>query len=593
MSRRNNSDFFLKQEDKIGIFDYDFANDEEDESYNVLEDILKSKYSPDEEEYSANIPKKEVKDVNEDMNEMLINDNFSELNNSLISKISKNKTQNSKLNYSSSDENKKLNKKRKRIKKIKENYMNLNQNLNLSNISENLFINKNEQKEEEDKNNFFKQHINEEIEAINQMNIFEQISFVLKQYDLMIQLLMQNLLMIENKHLKLKCYSMLFSFYIAKLRVSENLNLPEFNIKFNFNQTLWETYNKKKCNDMNLKLQLSFFQPPILEVFPLIIKLAKNNTFSKEDTKKILKEFFPFVNPLFFPITNKFRHGTYFSNIQYENNNNRNIQLNENDNFSNKRKNRRKFDSIDDNLLLIGLKIHGKKNINAIQQLWLPLRTVEEIKHRIKNLTCQNAPNNIIKKFKLLNESMLSEDEFFLFIKGIEWFGFKNKWNLISRYFLPERNSDYLESFFNILIEKKVFNNEILGNGFIDNFNCHNKSNFNKKCSIQISEDVIKKYKLKFKNEIEKISIETNDINLKNYFYSQDIPYEKINTIQNKNKKEENFSRMNTRNKGKEINNDNIKNQNQNNINYKNKGKNNGDFQLSNFDDGTFEKIEL
>ena len=586
MSRGNHSDFFLKNEERIGIFDYDFANDEDDESYNVLEDILKSKYSPDEEEYSANIPKKEVKDVNEDMNEMLINDNFSELNNSLISKISKNKTQNSKLNYSSSSDNKKLNKKRKRIKKIKENYLNLNQNLNLSNVSENLFLNNKENKEEEDKNNFFKPiNINEEIEAINQMNIYEQISFVLKQYDLMIQLLMQNLLMIENKHLKLKCYSMLFSFYIAKLRVSENLNLPEFNIKFNFNQTLWETYDKKQCNEMNLKLQLSFFQPPILEVFPLIIKLAKNNTFTKDDTKKILKEFFPFVNPLYFPITNKFRHGTYFSNIQYENNNNRN----ENENFSMKKKSRRKFDSIDDNLLLIGLKIHGKKNINAIQQLWLPMRTVDEIKHRIKNLTCQNAPNNIIKKFKVLNESMLSEEEFFLFLKGIEWFGCKNKWNLISRYFLPERNNDYLESFFNILIEKKILTNEILGGNFIENNN--NKNHSNKKNMIQISEDLIKKYKSKFKNEIEKIQKETNDIKLKNYFYSQDIPYEKINTIQNKNKKDENYSRMNTRNKGKESNNEILKNQN--NFNSKNKGKNNGDFQLTNFDDGTFEKIEI
>ncbi len=586
MSRGNHSDFFLKNEERIGIFDYDFANDEDDESYNVLEDILKTKYSPDEEEYSANIPKKEVKDVNEDMNEMLINDNFSELNNSLISKISKNKTQNSKLNYSSSSDNKKLNKKRKRIKKIKENYLNLNQNLNLSNVSENLFLNNKENKEEEDKNNFFKPiNINEEIEAINQMNIYEQISFVLKQYDLMIQLLMQNLLMIENKHLKLKCYSMLFSFYIAKLRVSENLNLPEFNIKFNFNQTLWETYDKKQCNEMNLKLQLSFFQPPILEVFPLIIKLAKNNTFTKDDTKKILKEFFPFVNPLYFPITNKFRHGTYFSNIQYENNNNRN----ENENFSMKKKSRRKFDSIDDNLLLIGLKIHGKKNINAIQQLWLPMRTVDEIKHRIKNLTCQNAPNNIIKKFKVLNESMLSEEEFFLFLKGIEWFGCKNKWNLISRYFLPERNNDYLESFFNILIEKKILTNEILGGNFIENNN--NKNHSNKKNTIQISEDLIKKYKSKFKNEIEKIHKETNDIKLKNYFYSQDIPYEKINTIQNKNKKDENYSRMNTRNKGKESNNEILKNQN--NFNSKNKGKNNGDFQLTNFDDGTFEKIEI
>ena len=39
---------------------------------------------------------------------------------------------------------------------------------------------------------------------------------------------------------------------------------------------------------------------------------------------------------------------------------------------------------------------------------------------------------------------------------------------------------------------------------------------------------------------------------------------------------------MNTRNKGKESNNEILKNQN--NFNSKNKGKNNGDFQLTNFD---------
>ena len=38
---------------------------------------------------------------------------------------------------------------------------------------------------------------------------------------------------------------MLFPFYIEKLIESENFNLLIFNIKFNFNQILWEIYDKK------------------------------------------------------------------------------------------------------------------------------------------------------------------------------------------------------------------------------------------------------------------------------------------------------------------------------------------------------------
>ena len=61
-----------------------------------------------------------------------------------------------------------------------------------------------------------------------------------------------------------------------------------------------------------------------------------------------------------------------------------------------KKKMRKKFNYVDDSLLLLGIYFHGKKNYDIIKQLWLPGRSTEEIKHRIKNLVCQNAPLNII-----------------------------------------------------------------------------------------------------------------------------------------------------------------------------------------------------
>ncbi len=70
---------------------------------------------------------------------------------------------------------------------------------------------------------------------------------------------------------------------------------------------------------------------------------------------------------------------------------------------------------------------------------------MQEIRHRIKNLTCQKAPENVIKKYKDMSETVLSKDDFFIFLKGIQWFGVRKKWNLISRYFLSERSSEYLE----------------------------------------------------------------------------------------------------------------------------------------------------
>ena len=228
-------------------------------------------------------------------------------------------------------------------------------------------------------------------------------------------------------------------------------------------------------------------------------------TFYKEEVTQILKEFLPFVNPVYLPITNKGIFNKSFSikenvlegNYEKEYNvkrsedeflNDNKVEtldeaklknskenslknspendhdIKEDSNSSNEENNiasknsysymntflnkkRRKFDNIHDHLLMIGLLTHGKKNIETVQQLWLESKTSQEIRHRIKNLTCFKAPDNIIKKWKTMNDSILSKHEFFLFLKGIQWFGFKKKWNAISRYFLPERSAEYLEEY--------------------------------------------------------------------------------------------------------------------------------------------------
>jgi hypothetical protein len=228
-------------------------------------------------------------------------------------------------------------------------------------------------------------------------------------------------------------------------------------------------------------------------------------TFSKDEVTQILKEFLPFVNPIYLPITNKGILNKSFSVKEntLEGNNEMEINVNMNNddllnineaakmneaNVKNHRENsmknsphnskdekgdshlsnegnnfecknssnfgntflnrkRRKFENVHDHLLMIGLLTHGKKNIDTVQQLWLDSKTPQEIRHRIKNLTCFKAPDNIIKKWKNMNDSILSKHEFFLLLKGIQWFGIKNKWNAIARYFLPERSAEYLEEY--------------------------------------------------------------------------------------------------------------------------------------------------
>ena len=706
----DNEDENSFQKEYLNIFNNDFLEDDEaDDDYNVVEDILTHKYNYDDKPYYLSIPKKEVNDLINDANlqdnldifsdeeneyrylsrkthrnkdkknnNININNNINNKqlsslsnsmnlenrNNSNLKSINLNNKQLSNFSnisaiHQKNNEDEKINVQNNKTKfnqniqlkdskdhKIKKGHKQKNNNFNnnQNNFLENNNINLNNQNnmlyQANNNNNHFNnlrydylsqmKEINQnQSKGLEQMDIIEKLLFLLKQYDFMLQLLIQNLMMTDNKNLKFRCYTLLFSFYMAKQRVIENLKFPEFHVSFEFND-IFKNQNEMSFSNnpyqfyQNLRLQLSFFQPPILEILPLLVKFIIKRTFTRDETIKILKDFFPFTNPLYFPISKKFRHSSYIincnNNITANNNNNINNDIinDENSNQNQKKKKmRKKFNYVDDSLLLLGIYFHGKKNYDVIKQLWLPNRSTEEIKHRIKNLVCQNAPLNIIKKFKTMNENPLNAKDFMKFLKGIQWFGLKNKWNLISRYFLPEKTSDYLENFFELLLEKNVLPNDLGNNNYKNSGNKNSKSTNYKKINIFMDDDTVKMYKENFKDEIEKTKNEIINIKSKNNFFS-DIEYEKLDKeyfIKNKDD-----TKINTRNKSKknnnninnEINNDKVedkKNSNNNknsnddmkNNNKINKDNNNNlvinnddwEFQMNFLDNELFEKITI
>ena len=76
--------------------------------------------------------------------------------------------------------------------------------------------------------------------------------------------------------------------------------------------------------------------------------------------------------------------------------------------------NRRKFSRMDDNMMIMGLQEFGQKNMEQIRVHWLPRKTVNEIKHRYKNLTCQRVHDNMVKSWKQKQSQPLTEREFYL-----------------------------------------------------------------------------------------------------------------------------------------------------------------------------------
>ena len=730
MSRKffDNSDNEEKSFGKeyLNLFNHDYLEEDEgDDDYNVVEDILTHKYNYDDKPYYLSIPKKEVNDLINDANLQDNLDIFSEeeneyrylsrkthrnkdnkdkkninnidnLNNKQMSNLSNNDQSffndknNSNLNknifnnqYSNfsnisaiqkknNEEEKiniKINKTKPNKNKIakspklpskdskehkvkKSNKYPKNSNINNNNPMESMINNNNMSNNNyinNQNNNFMMKYPNNDFnplkydylsqikdinqnKGLEQMDIIEKLLFLLKQYDFMLQLLIQNLMMTDNKNLKFRCYTLLFSFYMAKQRVIDNLKFPQFNVSFEFND-IFKSQKEPDFTNMNntpnykyqnLRLQLSFFQTPILEILPLLIKFIIKHTFTRDETIKILKDFFPFTNPLYFPISKKFRHSTYIincnNNLSSQNNNNLNNNNSNNDNESNnqnpkKKKMRKKFNYVDDSLLLLGIYFHGKKNYDIIKQLWLPGRSTEEIKHRIKNLVCQNAPLNIIKKYKTMNESPLNAKDFMKFLKGIQWIGLKNKWNLISRYFLPEKTSEYLENFMEILVEKNVLPKDLYNSNYKNSGNKNRSGNY-KKVNIFMDDEFIKMYKENFKDEIEKTKNEINNIKTKNTFFS-DVEYEKLDKeyfIKNKDDTKihtRNKSKKNINNNNNDVNNEKVEDKkNKNNEENKNNGiKGNKDninnvnnvplssedweFQMNFLDNELFEKITI
>ena len=107
--------------------------------------------------------------------------------------------------------------------------------------------------------------------------------------------------------------------------------------------------------------------------------------------------------------------------------------------------NRRKFSRMDDNMMILGLQEFGQKNMEQIRIHWLPRKTVNEIKHRYKNLTCQRVHDNMIKLWKQKQSQPLSEREFYLLCQGVKWFGEStNRWALIAKTFLPGRTIKFI-----------------------------------------------------------------------------------------------------------------------------------------------------
>jgi hypothetical protein len=66
------------------------------------------------------------------------------------------------------------------------------------------------------------------------LDFVERIKLLIKQYDMMLQLLIQNMLITNDPEIKYRCYNMLYSFYVARSRILSLWKFPSFEIQFKF-----------------------------------------------------------------------------------------------------------------------------------------------------------------------------------------------------------------------------------------------------------------------------------------------------------------------------------------------------------------------
>jgi hypothetical protein len=98
------------------------------------------------------------------------------------------------------------------------------------------------------------------------LDYIEQTKLLVRQYDMMIQLLIQNILLTNDPELKLENYTMLYNFYNMRTRVLAYMKLPQYDVMFKF----CGIFNENK--PLVLKPQVSLFQSPLLDIVPVLVK---------------------------------------------------------------------------------------------------------------------------------------------------------------------------------------------------------------------------------------------------------------------------------------------------------------------------------
>ncbi|CAD8091186.1 unnamed protein product [Paramecium sonneborni] len=224
-----------------------------------------------------------------------------------------------------------------------------------------------------------------------------QITQIFAQYEILVQLLIQNALFCKSEALRQKTIQML-----EQLEKQDHASLYSIDLS--------------QFNDNPLAIEVSplqsSFQLPLLKQYKTLLESINKNF---DDKIVILKKYIPLIQTSYLP-------------QQYQ--------------IS---KVRCKFTPVDEDLLYQGLQKHGSKKLEAIQKEFLWEKTLKQIKNKYKNSICSNAQMNKIKTWKLSQYEYLNQKEVQQFIKGIQWFG-KDKSQLIHKFFVTTRSSDFLNN---------------------------------------------------------------------------------------------------------------------------------------------------
>lgn len=119
-----------------------------------------------------------------------------------------------------------------------------------------------------DINAIMAQRQNGVIKPLN-MEFSEAAKFLLKQFEIYLQLLLQNFLLCKDPNLKLRAYTLIYNFFLERTKIVNLYNLPKFEIGFSF----CRIFNEGK--KLSICPQISFFQSPILEILPILIPLSE------------------------------------------------------------------------------------------------------------------------------------------------------------------------------------------------------------------------------------------------------------------------------------------------------------------------------